>query len=78
VVPKRTATLSELKSLLDTCISHYRSGPSEGWVIRAESAAWCEARAKLVRAEFTQTLSEHWRSRAIEWNRVEMPGGEDI
>jgi ATP-dependent RNA circularization protein (DNA/RNA ligase family) len=72
------ATLSELKSLLDTCTSHYRSGPPEGFVIRNESADWCEARAKLVRAEFTQTLSEHWRSRALEWNRVAMPVGEDI
>ncbi len=72
------ATLSELKSLLDPCTSHYRAGPPEGLVIRNESTDWCEARAKLVCAEFTQTLSEHWRSRAIEWNRVEMPVGEDI
>lgn len=64
------ATLSELKSLLDTCTSHYRSGPPEGLVIRNESTDWCESRVKLVRAEFTQTLSEHWRSRGLEWNRV--------
>ncbi len=73
VVPKMLrgpATLPELKSLLDTCISHYRAGPPEGLVIRNESIDWCEARAKLVRAEFTQTLREHWRSRALEWNRV--------
>ncbi|MCK9504772.1 MAG: RNA ligase family protein [Porticoccaceae bacterium] len=64
------ASLSDLKKILTTSTSRYRNGPPEGLVIRQESADWCEARAKLVRAEFTQTISEHWRSRAIQWNRV--------
>ena len=29
-----------------------------------------ENRAKLVRADFTQTIEAHWKSRALEWNRV--------
>ena len=33
------------------------------------------ARAKLVRADFTQAIEGHWRNRAIEWNRVSYPGG---
>jgi ATP-dependent RNA circularization protein (DNA/RNA ligase family) len=63
-------SLSDLKKILTTSTSRYRNGPPEGLVIRQESADWCEARAKLVRAEFTQTINEHWRSRAIEWNRM--------
>lgn len=51
--------------------SHYRNGPLEGLVIRRESADWCEARAKIVRADFTQAIEQHWRKRAIEWNRVD-------
>jgi len=65
-----SASLSALKEILVTSTSRYRHGPPEGLMIRQESTDWCEARAKLVRAEFTQTISEHWRSRAIEWNRV--------
>jgi hypothetical protein len=40
-------------------------------VVRQESALWCEARAKLVRPDFTQAIDAHWRRRAIEWNRVD-------
>lgn len=63
-------SLVELRRLLDTCESRYRSGPPEGIVIRNETDEWLKARAKLVRAEFTQAIGEHWRSRTIEWNRV--------
>lgn len=42
----------------------------EGVVIRREAAQWSEARAKLVRAEFTQAMGDHWRRRHIEWNRI--------
>ncbi len=63
-------TLVDLKHLLATRPSRYRAGPPEGVVIRRESADWCEARAKLVQAEFTQTIGEHWRRRRIQWNRL--------
>lgn len=66
-------TLEALKSLLASHPSHYRQGPLEGVVIRNESADWCEARAKLVRAEFTRTISEHWSRRTIQWNRLRPP-----
>lgn len=65
-------TLKELRLLLQTSPSLYRDGPPEGIVIRRQSAEWCEARAKLVRAEFTQSIAEHWRSRAMQWNRVRL------
>jgi ATP-dependent RNA circularization protein (DNA/RNA ligase family) len=63
-------SLSELVALLKQSTSRYRSGAPEGLVIRKESELWCDTRAKLVRAEFTQTISDHWRSRTITWNRV--------
>lgn len=65
--------LADLQALLETRDSHYRAGPLEGIVVRRESADWCEARAKLVRAEFTQAIGEHWRGRTIEWNQVRTP-----
>lgn len=65
------ATLDSLIELLRNSTSRYRNGPPEGLVIRRQSQHWCEARAKLVRAEFTQTISEHWRGRTIEWNSIQ-------
>ncbi len=47
----------------------------EGVVVRRESSDWCEARAKLVRSDFTQAIETHWRKRAIEWNRVDYSVG---
>ena len=66
-------TLASLQTLLETRNSQFRAGPLEGVVIRRENADWCEERAKLVRAEFTQTIGAHWRGRTIEWNRVQTP-----
>ena len=51
--------------------SQFRQGPLEGLVIRRENADWLEQRAKLVRADFTQAIEGHWRSRALQWNHVE-------
>lgn len=65
-------TLSILRQLLATQPSRYRAGqPLEGVVVRRESADWCEARAKLVRADFTQAIDTHWRRRRVEWNRLD-------
>ena len=63
-------SLAELKRLVCSAQSDYRNGPLEGVVVRRESADWNEARAKLVRQDFTQAIGIHWRKRAIEWNRV--------
>ena len=63
-------TLTDLKRLTATQTSRFRTGPLEGIVIRRESADWLEARAKLVRPEFTQAIGEHWRRRQIEWNQL--------
>lgn len=64
------ATLRDLQNLLEQSPSAYRSGTPEGIVIRSEDEHWILSRAKLVRAEFTQAIAEHWRSRAIEWNQL--------
>lgn len=68
-----TYSVAALKKLVVTSNSRYRQGPLEGVVIRRESALWCEARAKLVRADFTQAIDTHWRRHAIEWNRTKTP-----
>ncbi|EKP0277480.1 RNA ligase family protein [Aeromonas bestiarum] len=64
-------TLADLKRVVATTPSQYRSGPLEGIVIRDESSRWCEERAKLVRPDFTQAIDSHWRKRAIEWNHLQ-------
>lgn len=64
-------TLAELKALLDSAGSRYRAGALEGVVIRQEDALWCQARAKLVRPDFTQAIAEHWSRRRLQWNRLE-------
>ena len=63
-------SMTLLKQLVAKTFSHYRTGPLEGVVIRRESAEWCESRAKLVRADFTQAIDSHWRKQALEWNRI--------
>lgn len=63
-------TLPQLKDVLSRQHSQFRQGMLEGVVIRRESAEWCEARAKLVRPDFTQAIGEHWSRRRIEWNRL--------
>jgi ATP-dependent RNA circularization protein (DNA/RNA ligase family) len=68
-------TLSQLMALLPTLSSEYGDGPVEGIVVRRESADWCEQRAKLVRPDFAQSITEHWRKRRIEWNRLAASAG---
>lgn len=68
---RATTTVTDLKQMVASHPSHYREGVLEGVVVRSDSLDWCEARAKLVRSDFTQTIETHWRKRAIEWNRVD-------
>jgi ATP-dependent RNA circularization protein (DNA/RNA ligase family) len=50
--------------------SCFRSSHLEGVVIRKEDAFWLQKRAKLVRADFSQAIDSHWRSRPLEWNQL--------
>lgn len=75
-VPTLAAGPTSVRALtqqVTTRPSRYRQGPLEGLVIRQESALWCQARAKLVRADFTQAIETHWRRRSITWNRLGSP-----
>ena len=64
-------SLKNLKQLLSNAQSRYRVGPPEGLIIRQQSEQWCDQRARLVRADFTQAIGEHWSSRGLEWNQVQ-------
>jgi ATP-dependent RNA circularization protein (DNA/RNA ligase family) len=57
------------KDLLMRTTSAFGADRVEGIVIRREGTHWCESRAKLIRADFTQAIGDHWRTRRIEWNR---------
>jgi ATP-dependent RNA circularization protein (DNA/RNA ligase family) len=63
-------SLSGLKAMLETFPSRYRQGMLEGVVVRHENADVCLLRAKLVRPDFTQAITEHWSRRRVEWNRL--------
>jgi ATP-dependent RNA circularization protein (DNA/RNA ligase family) len=63
-------SLAQIKTMLTRLNSQFRPGPVEGLVIRQETPDHCTARAKLVRSDFTQAITNHWRDRRIEWNRL--------
>jgi ATP-dependent RNA circularization protein (DNA/RNA ligase family) len=63
--------LNELTQLLSIGSSRYGTEPIEGLIVRCEDTQWCKRRAKLVRADFTQAIDEHWTRRSITWNRVD-------
>jgi len=50
--------------------SRLTEGPMEGLYVRREDAEWLVDRAKIVRAEFVQSIEEHWSSKKLEKNRV--------
>jgi ATP-dependent RNA circularization protein (DNA/RNA ligase family) len=72
VLSRERTSLASLKCLVQSAESRFRRGPVEGIVVRAESLEWLTARAKLVRPDFVQGINEHWRRRAIEWNRLRL------
>lgn len=73
VAPRRfrgKTNLLKLEQFLATESSLYLEESMEGVVIRKEDENWLTSRAKLVRPDFTQAITEHWSRRAIEWNRI--------
>ncbi|MBK17940.1 MAG: DNA ligase [Rhodospirillaceae bacterium] len=64
--------LTELIDLLSDQTSRYGDQPAEGLVVRRDDEIWSTARGKLVRKEFVQTIDEHWKSKRIRWNRLEV------
>ena len=65
-----SATVESLKDILVRQRSNYREGPMEGLVVRADEPDWSVARAKMVRADFAQAITGHWRNRPLYWNRL--------
>jgi ATP-dependent RNA circularization protein (DNA/RNA ligase family) len=63
-------TLGEIERMVASHTSRFGTTPMEGVIIRRDGTDFLEARAKLVRPNFTQTIGEHWRSRRIEWNAL--------
>lgn len=71
VVPQIAAgrfDLSGIKGLLSS--SRLSDGPAEGLYIRKDEGDWLRARAKLVRPEFIQEMSEHWSQRELRTNSL--------
>lgn len=62
--------LGELLADLEKRQSLYSDALVEGFVVRRDSGAWCAARGKVVRADFTQAIESHWSQKALRWNRV--------
>jgi ATP-dependent RNA circularization protein (DNA/RNA ligase family) len=60
--------LAALRALLGT--SKLADVPAEGLYVRRDEGDHLAARAKLVRAEFTQAIDEHWSRRTLEPNRL--------
>ena len=57
-VARGTFDLPGIKALLGP--SHFADEPAEGLYVRWDERGVLERRAKLVRAEFTQAIDEHW------------------
>lgn len=65
-------TLALLCEWVEGTPSRFHADSLEGVVIRRENVDWLEARAKLVRSDFTQAIDSHWRSRVLEWNQLKL------
>ncbi len=63
--------LTQLCQWVQSDRSQFRCNQLEGLIIRRENRDWLERRAKLVRADFNQAIESHWRSRPLQWNRLE-------
>jgi ATP-dependent RNA circularization protein (DNA/RNA ligase family) len=63
-------SLAALRELVSSHRSQFGDSLIEGVVVRREEGEWLNSRAKLVAPGFTQAISEHWRHRAIVWNRL--------
>jgi len=66
-------TLEELVQLTthESAVAH---GPREGVVLRREEGGKTSGRGKLVRAEFTQQIEEHWSRRGVVRNHLAIEG----
>ena len=64
-------TMAQLQDWEFGKTSRFRQGDAEGLILRREDTAWLQQRAKLVRPNFTQAITQHWRNRMVVWNRID-------
>ncbi|HRD68198.1 MAG TPA: RNA ligase family protein [Candidatus Competibacter sp.] len=67
-------SLAALPEWVSTHRSRFGDSLIEGVVVRREEGDWLKSRAKLVAPGFTQAINEHWRHRALVWNRLATAG----
>lgn len=75
-IAKGHFTIEMVKRMLSNR-SGVSNGEVEGLILRRESGGFTTARAKLVRAEFTQAIEEHWSRGPLRRNQLSegrMPG----
>jgi ATP-dependent RNA circularization protein (DNA/RNA ligase family) len=73
VVPcmfKGQTSMTRLQGEVADTVSRFRIGGIEGVIVRNEGKMWLEARTKLVRGDFIQTIAQHWRGRLLEPNHL--------
>lgn len=63
-------SLGDLTEILRCENSRFGDGPMEGLILRSENEYFCTFKAKLVRAEFIQSIDEHWSAKGLRWNSV--------
>ena len=74
VVPRRAEGRFDLTGLVALLgRSQFADGPSEGIYVRRDDDGWLTRRAKLVRAEFTQAIGEHWSRQGVRPNSRALP-----
>lgn len=64
------STLPDLTRLVMDGRSKFGDTPLEGIIVRQDTLRVNVARAKLVRPDFAQSMEEHWRRRALRWNKT--------
>lgn len=62
--------VKELSSSVDHIKSRFSSALIEGVVLRYDDSLWNIRRAKVVRGDFTQSISDHWSKGTLTWNRL--------
>lgn len=61
--------MDDLKAFLERP-SRFGADHLEGIYLREDQGDWLKSRVKLVRADFTQSIAEHWSSQSLKVNRV--------
>lgn len=68
-------SMSDLINDLDSSCSAYGNPKVEGFYLRVDDVDWLDKRAKLVRADFIQSIQTHWKKKPLVSN-IKVP--EDL